>query len=241
MVNQYAKLLKMSAEMPWRKPVPSLNYLLTSETWRQDHNGYSHQGPGFINSPADQEGLDRPHLPAARRQLPALHPRPLPALDRTTSTWSSRQAAAAAVADDGRGDRAQCRVGASIWALGRHRRSATSPTSCSPAAGDMPTIEVMAAGQLLREELPGLARPRGQRRRPARPRTASPDHPHGLDDAELPAHLHARPTGDLQLPRLPVGDPAARLRARQARSGSTSTATSRRARRPPRSTCRSAT
>ncbi len=56
MMNQYAKFLKASGEVPWRKPVSSLNYLLTSEAWRQDHNGFSHQGPGFINNLLTKKG-----------------------------------------------------------------------------------------------------------------------------------------------------------------------------------------
>ena len=60
MVNQYGKFLKMSREeAPWREPVASLNYLLTSEGWRQDHNGYSHQMPGFINSMLNRRGSTR--------------------------------------------------------------------------------------------------------------------------------------------------------------------------------------
>ncbi len=86
MVNQHAKWLKVTRQIPWRKPIASLNYLLSSLVWRQDHNGFSHQDPGFIDHLREQEGRRRAHLSSARRQYPALRRRPLPAQQATTST-----------------------------------------------------------------------------------------------------------------------------------------------------------
>ena len=68
MFNQHAKWLKVTRGIPWRRPIASLNYLLSSHVWRQDHNGFSHQDPGFIDHVVEQEGGDHPRLPPARRE-----------------------------------------------------------------------------------------------------------------------------------------------------------------------------
>ena len=79
MFNQHAKWLKVTRQIPWRRPIASLNYLLSSHVWRQDHNGFSHQDPGFHRPRREQEGGDHPRLPAAGREHAALGGRPLPA------------------------------------------------------------------------------------------------------------------------------------------------------------------
>ena len=105
MFNQHAKWLKVTREIPWRRPIASLNYLLSSHVWRQDHNGFSHQDPGLHRPRRQQEGGDRPRLPAAGRQLPAVGRRPLPAQPPLRQRDRRRQAAGARLPDDGRGDR----------------------------------------------------------------------------------------------------------------------------------------
>ena len=140
MANQYGKWLKMSAETPWREPVPSLTYLLTSETWRQDHNGYSHQGPGFINSLLTKKARDRPHLPAAGRQYARGDARSLSALHGIHQPRHRHQAAAAAVALNGGGQRAQRRrrldlgVGRA-WRPGEPRRGPRRGGQCADDRG----------------------------------------------------------------------------------------------------------
>ena len=114
------------------RPIASLNVLLTSTCWRNDHNGFSHQGPGLIDTVLAEEGHGRPHLPAARRQLPALGGRPLPPQPRLRQPHRHRQAAAAAVARPRRGARA-LRAAASVLGLGRATSTPTTPTSCWPA------------------------------------------------------------------------------------------------------------
>ncbi len=89
MVNQHAKWLKVTRGLPWRKPIASLNYLLSFAVWRQDHNGFSHQDPGFIDHLAEQEGRRRAHLSATGCEHTALGRRPLPYAAATTSTSSS--------------------------------------------------------------------------------------------------------------------------------------------------------
>ena len=86
MFNQHAKWLKTTREIPWRRPIASLNYLLTSHVWRQDHNGFSHQDPGFIDHVVNKKAEIVRGVPAARREHPAVGGRPLPAVARTTST-----------------------------------------------------------------------------------------------------------------------------------------------------------
>ena len=108
MVNQYSKFLKMSKEeAPWREPPAGLNFLLTSVGWRQDHNGYSHQMPGFINSMLNRkEDTARVYLPPDANTLLATMER----VHQSTRTHQPRdrlQAPAAAVAVDGRGARAR--------------------------------------------------------------------------------------------------------------------------------------
>ena len=101
MVNQHAKWLKTTREIPWRKPIASLNYLLSSLVWRQDHNGFSHQDPGLHRSPAEQEGRRGAHLSAARCEHAALGGRPLPAQPELHQPDCGGQAACAAVAHHG--------------------------------------------------------------------------------------------------------------------------------------------
>ncbi len=101
MVNQHAKWLKVTRSMPWRKPIASLNYLLTSLVWRQDHNGFSHQDPGFIDHLLNKKAdVVRIYLPA-RCQHIALRRRPLPAQPQLHQPHRRRKTARSAVAHHG--------------------------------------------------------------------------------------------------------------------------------------------
>ena len=121
MFNQHAKWLKVTRGLPWRRPIASLNYLLASHVWRQDHNGFTHQDPGFIDHARQQEGRGRARLSAAGRQLPAERDGPLPAQPALRQHRRRRQAPGAAVADDGRG-RAALHGGHRHLGLGQQRR-----------------------------------------------------------------------------------------------------------------------
>ena len=103
MFSQHAKWLKVTSELPWRRQIASLNYLLASHVWQQDHNGFTHQDPGFLDHVDQQEGRYRPLLPACRCQLPAVGVRPLPAQPALCECRGRRKARSAAVADDGTG------------------------------------------------------------------------------------------------------------------------------------------
>ena len=106
MVNQHAKWLKVTREIPWRKPIASLNYLLSSLVWRQDHNGFSHQDPGFIDHLLNKKAdVVRIYLPPDANTLLSVA-RPLPAQPQLHQLDRRRQAARAAVAHHRRSRRA---------------------------------------------------------------------------------------------------------------------------------------
>ena len=129
MFNQHAKWLKVTRDLPWRRPIASLNYLLISHVWRQDHNGFCHQDPGFIDHVVNKKAeVVRVYLPPDANTLLSvadhcLRSRELRQRDRR------RQAAGAAVADDGGGDR-PLHARASASGTGRATTRTASPTSC---------------------------------------------------------------------------------------------------------------
>ena len=133
MFNQHAKWLKVTREIPWRRPIASLNYLLSSHVWRQDHNGFSHQDPGFIDHVVNKKAeVIRVYLPPDANTLLSvadhcLRSRELRQRDRR------RQAAGARLPVDRRRDR-PLHARASGSGTGRRTTTAASPTSCSAAA-----------------------------------------------------------------------------------------------------------
>jgi len=152
MMNQYAKFLKASLEVPWRKPVASLNYLLTSEAWRQDHNGFSHQGPGFINNLLTKKG-ETYHIflpPDANTLLVTMehcfqstqHINLVVAGKQPMPQWLTLDEA-----------REEFRVGASVWRWASSNEG-EDPQVVLAASGDNLTLESIAAAQILREETP---------------------------------------------------------------------------------------
>ena len=153
MMNQYAKFLKTSLEVPWRKPISSLNYLLTSEAWRQEHNGYSHQGPGFINNLLTKKGHTyRIYLPPDANCLIRTIEECLTVTDKINLViagkqpmpqWLSREEA-----------KEHCRVGASVWRWAS-TNDGEDPEVLLACAGDNLTLETMAAADILRREAPG--------------------------------------------------------------------------------------
>ena len=138
MTVQHTKWLEEASDLPWREPIASLNILLTSTCWRNDHNGFSHQGPGLIDVMLSKRGTRGAHLPAARRQLPAVGGRPLLPQPQLRQPDRDRQAAAAAVARHGRGHRA-LRPGRLGLAAGPATTSGVEPDVVLACAGDMPT------------------------------------------------------------------------------------------------------
>ena len=183
MFNQHAKWLKVTRDIPWRRPIASLNYLLSSLVWRQDHNGFSHQDPGFIDHVVNKKAGRHPGLPAARREHAAVGRRPLPAQpplrQRHRRRASSRRPNWLSM------DQAilHCTRGIGIWDWASNDQDG-EPDVVMACAGDVPTLETLAAVDLLRQHLPDLkVRVVNvvdlMRLQPAT------EHPHGLSDAEF--------------------------------------------------------
>lgn len=154
MLNQYAKFLKASAEISWRTPVSSFTYLLSSESWRQDHNGYSHQGPGFIDNLLTKKARHvRIYLPPDTNCLLSTINHCLTSMDKINLVIASKQPMPQWLAMEEADD--HCIRGASIWRWAS-TDGGENPDVVLAAAGVYPTNEVMAAAQLLHDELPIL-------------------------------------------------------------------------------------
>ena len=155
MVNQHAKWLKTAGELPWRAPVASLNYLLTSHVWRQDHNGFSHQDPGFADFVANKKAdTVRLYFPPDANTL-------LWVADHCLRTWNRINVITAGkqpqpqwlTADQAE---AHCRAGAGIWDWACTCPADEEPDVVMACCGDVPTMEALAAVDLLRDVLPDL-------------------------------------------------------------------------------------
>jgi hypothetical protein len=155
MFSQHAKWLKVTLELPWRRKIASLNYLLASHVWQQDHNGFTHQDPGFldhvINKKAD---VVRVYLPAGR-QLPVVGVRPLPAQPPLRQRRRRGKARAAAMALHGAGGRFIARR-ASASGNGRATTRAPNPTSSWPAAATRRRWRCSPRSRSCRENLPDV-------------------------------------------------------------------------------------
>ncbi|MEV6907837.1 phosphoketolase family protein [Amycolatopsis sp. NPDC051071] len=152
MVNQYAKFLKMSGEVGWRAPVASLNYLLTSDGWRQEHNGYSHQGPGFINQMLTKKATTaRIYLPPdANTLLETMH-RCLSSTDLINVVVAGKQSGPQWLSPEEA--HTHCRAGVAAWPWAGTSGPADVVLAC---AGTTPTVETLAATRLLAEVAPEL-------------------------------------------------------------------------------------
>jgi xylulose-5-phosphate/fructose-6-phosphate phosphoketolase len=154
MFNQHAKWLKVSGEIPWRRPIASLNYLLTSHVWRQDHNGFSHQDPGFIDHVVNKKAeIIRVYLPPDTNTLLSVADHCLRSRDyvnvivagkQPTLNWLSMEDAIL-----------HCTRGIGIWDWASNDAGG-DPDVVMACAGDTPTLEVLAAVDLLRKHLPDL-------------------------------------------------------------------------------------
>ncbi len=179
MMDQYSKFLKMSQEFPWRLPVASLNYLETSTLWRQEHNGFSHQSPGLINDILNRKAqVSRVYLPPDANCLISTVDHILRGKDYVNLViankppmpqWLSMKDAIA-----------HCRAGASVWQWASID-DGVNPDVVLVGIGDNPTLEVMAATHILRNELPEL-RVRVVNVTDLFVLEKETVHPHGLDD-----------------------------------------------------------
>lgn len=183
MVNQFAKWLDTSRELDWRGPVPSLTYLLTSHVWQQDHNGFSHQDPGFLDHVTHKKPeLVRVYLPPDTNTLLWTVDHCLRSRDLVNVVVSGKQPQASWLGPAEAVD--HCDRGASVWSWAStgHDR----PDVVLACAGDVPTREVLAAVDILRREVPDLAI-RVVNVVDLMRLQPTDRHPHGLDEAEFDA------------------------------------------------------
>jgi xylulose-5-phosphate/fructose-6-phosphate phosphoketolase len=184
MVNQHAKWLKTSRAIAWRRPIASLNYLLTSHVWRQDHNGFSHQDPGFIDLVANKKAdVVRIYLPPDANTLLWVTDHCLRSWDRINVIVAGKQPEAQWLDMDAAIK--HCTQGIGIWEWASNDKG-SAPDVVMACAGDVPTLEALAAVDLLHRHFPGL---RVRLVNVVDLMTLQPQtqHPHGLPDADFDA------------------------------------------------------
>jgi xylulose-5-phosphate/fructose-6-phosphate phosphoketolase len=185
MFNQHAKWLEVSRTLSWRRPVASLNYLLTSHVWRQDHNGFTHQDPGFIDLVMNKKPeVIRVYLPPDANTLLSVADHCLRSRDYVNVIVSGKQPSLnwldmdTAILHAARG--------AGIWEWASNDGPGQEPGVVLGCAGDVPTLEVLAATDILRRHLPEL-RVRVVNVVDLMRLPPESDHPHGMSDAEFNA------------------------------------------------------
>jgi xylulose-5-phosphate/fructose-6-phosphate phosphoketolase len=184
MFNQHAKWLKVTREIPWRRPLASLNYLLTSHVWRQDHNGFSHQDPGFIDHVVNKKAdIIRVYLPPDANCLLSVADHCLRSRDYVNVIVAGKQPALDYLGIEDA--IAHCTRGIGIWDWASSD-GGDAPDVVMACAGDIPTLETLAAVALLRHHLPELKVRVVNVVDLMRLQPASA-HPHGMEDAAFDA------------------------------------------------------
>jgi xylulose-5-phosphate/fructose-6-phosphate phosphoketolase len=155
MFNQHAKWLKISRKLPWRRPIASLNYLLSSHVWRQDHNGFSHQDPGFVDLVANKKAdIVRIYFAPDANTLLWIADHCLRTYDRINVIVAGKQPAPQWLTMVQAST--HCDAGIGIWTWAGNEPLDGEPDVVMACAGDVPTLEILAAVDLLRRELPEL-------------------------------------------------------------------------------------
>ena len=182
MFNQHAKWLESCRKIPWRRPVASLNYLLTSHVWRQDHNGFSHQDPGFIDHVVNKKAtVVRVYLPPDANTLLSVvdhclrsrhYVNVVVASKHPSPQWLDMDAAVK-----------HCAAGIGMWQWASNDEGG-DPDVVMACAGDVPTLETLAAVQILREQVPTL-KIRVVNVVDLMKLQPASEHPHGLDDFDF--------------------------------------------------------
>jgi xylulose-5-phosphate/fructose-6-phosphate phosphoketolase len=182
MFNQHAKWLKVTARIPWRRPVASLNYLLSSHVWRQDHNGFSHQDPGFIDHVVNKKAeVIRVYLPPDANTLLSVADHCLRSRNYVNVIVAGKQPALDYLSMDEA--IVHCTRGLGIWDWASNDEG-REPDVVLACCGDIPTLEALAATAILREREPGL-RVRVVNVVDLMRLQPESEHPHGLPDAEF--------------------------------------------------------
>jgi xylulose-5-phosphate/fructose-6-phosphate phosphoketolase len=182
MFNQHAKWLKVTADIPWRRPIASLNYVLSSLVWRQDHNGFSHQDPGFIDHVVNKKAEHiRVYLPPDANTLLSVGDHCLRSRNYVNVIVAGKQAAPNWLSMDEA--ILHCSRGIGIWGFASNDGGA-EPDVVMACAGDVPTLETLAAVDILRRELPEL-RIRVVNVVDLMRLQTEDEHPHGMSDREF--------------------------------------------------------
>jgi xylulose-5-phosphate/fructose-6-phosphate phosphoketolase len=184
MFNQHAKWLKMSAEIPWRRKIASLNYLLASHVWRQDHNGFSHQDPGFIDHVVNKKAeVVRVYLPPDANCLLSVMDHCLRSRHYVNVVIAGKHPAPQWLLIEAAVTHCAAGIGSWRWAS---NDGDTEPDLVMAAAGDVPTLEILAAVSILRARLPQL-KIRVVNVVDLMKLQSPSAHPHGLSDDEFDA------------------------------------------------------
>jgi xylulose-5-phosphate/fructose-6-phosphate phosphoketolase len=184
MFNQHAKWLKVTRHIPWRQPIASLNYLLSSHVWRQDHNGFSHQDPGFIDHVVNKKAeIIRVYLPPDANCLLSVADHCLRSRDYVNVIVAGKQPALDYLSMDDA--ITHCTRGIGIWEWASNDEGA-EPDVVLACCGDIPTLETLASTAILRERLPQL-KVRVVNVVDLMRLEPESEHPHGLPDSEFDA------------------------------------------------------
>jgi xylulose-5-phosphate/fructose-6-phosphate phosphoketolase len=184
MFNQHAKWLKATGDIPWRRPIASLNYLLSSHVWRQDHNGFSHQDPGFIDHVVNKKAeVIRVYLPPDANTLLSVADHCLRSRNYVNVIVAGKQPALNYLSMDDAV--VHCTRGAGIWEWASNDGTG-EPDVVLACCGDIPTLETVAAAALLRERLPDL-KVRVVNVVDLMRLQPDTEHPHGFSDPEFDA------------------------------------------------------
>ncbi len=184
MFNQHAKWLKVTAGIPWRREIASLNYLLASHVWRQDHNGFTHQDPGFIDHVVNKKaGVVRVYLPPDANCLLSVMDHCLRSKHYVNVVVAGKHPAPQWLTMDAA--IAHCSKGIDIWSWASNDQQ-SEPDVVMACAGDVPTLETLAAVSILRKHLPEL-RIRVINVVDLMKLQPQSEHPHGLDDPQFDA------------------------------------------------------
>ncbi len=182
MFNQHAKWLKVTGQIPWRRPIASLNYLLSSHVWRQDHNGFSHQDPGFIDHVVNKKaGVIRVYLPPDANTLLSVADHCLRSRNYVNVIVAGKQPALNYLSMEDAIIHCTRGLGAWDWASNDEGGEPDVVLGC---CGDVPTLETLAAAAILRERLPDL-KVRVVNVVDLMRLQPESEHPHGLPDADF--------------------------------------------------------
>jgi xylulose-5-phosphate/fructose-6-phosphate phosphoketolase len=184
MFNQHAKWLKVTRQIPWRRPIASLNYLLSSHVWRQDHNGFTHQDPGFIDHVVNKKAeVIRVYLPPDANTLLSVADHCLRSRNYVNVIVAGKQPSLNYLSMDDA--IVHCTRGAGIWEWASNDDDG-EPDVVLGCCGDIPTLETLAAAALLREHLPEL-KVRVVNVVDLMRLQPETEHPHGLSEGEFDA------------------------------------------------------